>query len=164
MAPALRFLDILKVLGRHGVDFIVVGGVAAVLEGAPFTTLQLEVMPDLEPANRERLVAALRELNARYLDPAGRHIVPDETKLATLRIHQLVMDAGPLDVLTTIGAGLTYEAVAERTREYEVGSLLVRCLTLDAIIESKEQAGRDKDLATLPVLRRTLAKKTDRSE
>ncbi|HWM90443.1 MAG TPA: hypothetical protein VN493_06715 [Thermoanaerobaculia bacterium] len=164
MAPALKLLDILGVLGRREVDFIVVGGVAATLEGAPVTTLDLDILPNPEPANRERLLLALRELNARYLDPAGRHIVPDETKLATLRIHQLVTDAGPLDVFATIGAGLTYADLIARTRDFEVGGLVIRCLNLDAVIESKEQAGRDKDLAALPILRRTLAQKSGRSE
>ena len=46
MAPALKLLDILGVLVRHGVGFIVVGGVAATLEGAPVTTLDLDILPD----------------------------------------------------------------------------------------------------------------------
>jgi hypothetical protein len=164
MAPAPRFLDILGVLSRHGVEFIVVGGVAAVLEGAPITTFDLDVVPDPAPDNRERLLAALRELNARYLDPAGRHILPDETRLATLRLHQLVTDAGPMDVLTTVGGGLAYADLLGKTLDYEVGGLRIRCLTLGAVIESKEQAGRDKDRAALPILRRTLAQKTKQSE
>ena len=101
MAPALKLLDILQVLGRHKVDFILVGGVAAVLEGAPVATFDLDVVPDPAPENRARLLEALRELNARYLDPAGRHFVPDEAKLASLRLHQLLTDAGPLDVQAT---------------------------------------------------------------
>lgn len=161
MGPALRFLDILKVLGRHEVEYILVGGIAAVLEGAPIATFDLDIVPDPAPDNRGRLLSALQELNARYLDPAGRHILPDEAKLTTLRLHQLVTDAGPLDVLATIGKGLAYQDLEDRTRDYEVGGLRVRCLTLDAIIESKEQAGRDKDRAALPILRRTLARKTE---
>lgn len=161
MAPALRLLDILRVLSRHQVNFILVGGVAAVLEGAPVSTFDLDIVPAPEQENQERLLAALRQLNARYLDPAGRHIPPDEAKLATLRMHQLVTDAGPLDVLTTIGNGLTYADLAPRTRDYEVEELRVRCLSLDAIIESKEQADREKDRAVLPVLRRTLERRRE---
>lgn len=163
MGPALRFLDILRALGRHRVDFILVGGVAAVLEGAPVSTFDLDIVPAPKPDNRERLLAALRELNARYLDPAGRHILPDAAKLATLRMHQLVTDAGPLDVLTTIGNGLTYTDLDRRTRDYELEGQRVRCLNLDAIIESKEQAGREKDRAVLPVLRRTLERRREQA-
>ncbi len=159
MAPALRLLDILTALGRHAVDFILVGGIAAVLEGAPVATFDLDIVPDPAPENRDRLLQALRELNARYLDPAGRHLVPDEARLASMRLHQLVTDAGPLDVLTTIGAGMTYADLVGRTREVEIGGLLFHSLRLDAIIESKEQANREKDRATLPLLHRTLQQK-----
>lgn len=51
---------------------------------------------------------------------------------------------------------MTYEQLAGRTHERRVGNLRVRCLDLDAVIESKEQANRDKDRAALPILRRTL--------
>jgi hypothetical protein len=163
MAPALKLLDLLRILDRHGVAFIVVGGIAAVLEGAPVSTLDLDIVPDPSPENRGRLLTALRELNARYRDPAGRHMLPDENRLATLRLHQLITDAGPLDVLTTIGREMTYQDLVGRTHEYGVGSLCIRCLSLEAIIESKEQADRDKDRATLPLLRNTLREKSKRS-
>src|SRR5262245_3219882 len=159
-----RFLEILKVLTRHGVDFILVGGVAAILEGAPISTFDLDVMIRPTSDDRDRLLAALRELNARYLDPAGRHILPDQTKLATLRLHRLLTDFGLLEVLESNGAGLQYSDLVGDTQMYEVGGLSMRVLRLETIILSKEQAGRDKDLAALPVLRRTLKLKRGGSE
>ncbi|HEX2224016.1 MAG TPA: hypothetical protein VHN15_07405 [Thermoanaerobaculia bacterium] len=137
-------------------DFILVGGVAAILEGAPVSTFDLDVVFLPTEENRQRLLAALGDLNARYLDPAGRHIVPDAEKLASLRLHQLLTDHGPLDVLRTIGHGLGYSELVEHTREHRVEGLPVRTLSLEMIILSKEQAQRDKDRAALPVLRRTL--------
>ncbi len=156
MAAPPRFLDILRRLLAHEVDFILVGGVAAILEGAPVSTFDLDIVFLPTEDNRQHLLAALKDLNARYLDPAGRHIVPDADKLATLRLHQLLTDYGPLDVLRTIGHGLGYSELAEHTREYEVEGLPVRTLRLEMIILSKEQAQRDKDRVALPVLRRTL--------
>jgi hypothetical protein len=156
MAVAPRFLDILERLARHEVELIVVGGVAAILEGAPVSTLDLDIVFNPTDENRRRLLEALRDLNARYLDPAGRHLVPDENRLSTFRLHQLLTDFGPLDVLRTIGAGMTFSDLIDHTREYKVGDLRVRTLGLEMIILSKEQAGRDKDRAALPVLRRTL--------
>lgn len=156
MDAALKFLNILQVLDRHGVDFILVGGVAAILEGAPVSTLDLDVVVLPTGENRERLLSALVELDARYLDPAGRHIVPDLPKLETMRLHRLVTKYGPLDVLKTIGHGLGYEALSGETEIYEVAGLSVRTLRLEMIIRSKEEANRDKDRATLPILYRTL--------
>jgi len=61
-----RFLEILKVLTRHRVDFIIVGGVSAVLHGAPVTTFDLDVVHSRDQKNLARLLAALQELEAVY--------------------------------------------------------------------------------------------------
>jgi predicted nucleotidyltransferase len=156
MDAALRFLDLLKILARHGVEFILVGGVAAVLEGAPVSTFDLDVMVRPTAEDRDRLLKALHELNARYLDPAGRQIFPDRAKLDTLRIHRLLTDCGPLDVLEQIGHSLTYSDLIKETEVYEVDGLPIRTLRLEMIIRSKEEANRAKDHATLPILRQTL--------
>jgi hypothetical protein len=161
---SVRFLGLLKVLLRHGVDFFVVGGVAAQLEGAPILTLDLDVLYDKTPENLGRLLAALQELKARYRDPAGRHIEPDADKLATLKRHLLLTELGALDVRGAIGNDLTYQDLESRTVPYELGELRVRVLELAAVIESKEQANRDKDRAVLPVLRQTLAMKTSEGQ
>lgn len=156
MAVAPRFAEILAALSRHRVDFILVGGVAAILEGAPVSTLDLDVVIRPTPEDRKGLLGALEELHARYLDPAGRHVVPDAGKLETLRIHRLVTDFGPLDILASIGNGLTYEDLTGETSPYELGGMTVHVLNLATIIRSKEEANRDKDRAVLPILRRTL--------
>jgi hypothetical protein len=151
-----RFFEIVEVLTRHGVEFILVGGVAAILEGAPVSTFDLDVVIRPTPEDRQRLLGALQELHARYLDPAGRHIVPDAGKLETLRIQRLVTDLGPLDVLKSIGAGRSYDDLIAETLFHDVGSISVRTLNLATIIRSKEEANRDKDRAVLPILYRTL--------
>lgn len=156
---SVRFLGLLRVLLRHGVDFLVVGGVAAQLEGAPILTLDLDVLVDTSAENRDRLLGALVELKARYRDPGGRHIEPDAKKLATLRLHLLLTDFGALDVLAVIGNGLTYRDLVERTVSFQLDDTRVLVLELAAVIETKDQANRDKDRAVLPVLRQTLAMK-----
>lgn len=156
-----RYLDLLRLLARRKVDFIVVGGVAAILEGAPITTLDLDVLYDRKPDNLERLLAALRDLHARHRDPAERRIEPTLEHLATLRHSLLRTDLGPLDVLSEIGDSATYDDLLPSTRTREVGDLRIRVLVLERLIETKEQAGRDKDRAMLPVLRRTLEMKRE---
>ncbi len=158
--PQLRFLDIIEALVRHDVEFIVVGGVAAVIEGAPLSTFDLDIMHHHSEENHGYLLGALKELNARYRDPAGRHIVPDMAKLESYRVHRLLTDSGPLDILTEIDPNLGYPELLERTVIHEVAGLKVRCLQLEVIIYSKECAGREKDRASLPVLRRTLKLKS----
>ncbi|HSU83324.1 MAG TPA: hypothetical protein VLR69_12955 [Thermoanaerobaculia bacterium] len=158
-SPSVKFLGLLRVLLRHGADFFVVGGVAAQLEGAPILTLDLDVLYSKAPENLDRLLAALRELKARYRDPAGRYIEPDLGKLETMRTHLLLTELGALDVLSAIGNGFTYQDLVSRTVSYELGEMRVRVLELAAVIESKKQANRDKDRAALPILLQTLAMK-----
>ena len=162
-SPSPRFLGLLRVLNRHRIDFIVVGGVAALLEGAPILTLDLDVLIDRAPQNLDRVMAALREIKAHYRDPAGRWIEPDLAKLATMRMHLLLTDLGALDLLTTITNGLTYADLLHRIVGFQLGEERVQVLALDAVIEAKEFADRPKDHAVLPVLRQTLAAK-NRSE
>lgn len=164
MDASLRFLDILKVLTRHSVEFIVVGGVAAIVEGAPVSTFDLDIVARPTEENRRRILAALNELNARYLDPAGRHILPDRTKLETLRLHRLLTDFGTLDVMDRIGRGSSYVDLFEHTGLREVAGMEVRILGLEMVIRSKEEANREKDRAALPVLRRTLELKRRASQ
>ena len=150
-----RYFQLLELLSRHEVDFIVVGGVAAILEGVPITTLDLDVVYDRSPENLERLLGVLQTVEASYRDPAGRHIVPTVEKLATLRMNLLRTNLGPFDAIASIhGAG--YEDLLDSTRIRQVGELRLRVLELAKIIETKELANRDKDRAVLPVLRKTL--------
>lgn len=152
----IRFLDILEVLCREKVEFVLVGGVAGILAGAPVSTFDLDIVFLNEPGNRQRLMGALQALDASYLDPAGRRIDPDLGKLETMKIHRLRTKHGVLDLLTEIGDEWAYPEVAARSRELRLGEATVQVLGLAALIEAKTAAGREKDLAALPVLRRTL--------
>jgi hypothetical protein len=159
--PAPRFKDALDVLGRRHVEFIVVGGVAAVLGGAPISTFDLDIVHARTPANLDRLVAALVDLDARYRDPAGRDLRPDLAALAGDGHHLLITSCGPVDVLGRIGQGRDYDQLLADSVERTIGDHAVRVLGLAALIRSKEEAGRDKDRAVLPILRRTLAEAGD---
>lgn len=151
-----KYFQLLELLSRQGVDFIVVGGVAAILEGAPITTLDLDIVYDRSPENLDRLLGVLQAVEASYRDPAGRHIVPTVEKLATVRMNLLQTSLGAFDVLARISGGAGYEDLLDSTRTIQVGELRLRVLELGKVIESKELANRDKDRAVLPILRKTL--------
>ena len=163
MDSAPEFIEILKVLSRHEVEFILVGGLAAIVQGAPVLTFDVDIVFLKTAENLPRLLAALQEIDARYLDPAGRHIVPDAEKLASFRMHQLITSLGPLDVMEKIGTEMSYADLVHDTQISEVAGVKVRVLGLEKIILSKEQADRDKDRATLPLLRRILRLKQEGS-
>lgn len=152
-----KYLELLRILARHEVEYMVIGGVAAVLAGAPITTLDLDILYARSPKNLDRLLASLKDLDASYRDPAERDIRPTQERLETLRIHPLLTNLGPLDLLSEIGDGWSYEDLLPDSRGRELGDLRVRILSLEKLIEAKEKAGREKDRLMLPILRRTLA-------
>ena len=71
----------------------------------------------------------------------------------------------PLDILGTIGRGRDFSSLASRSRPIDLGDgLVVRVLDLDALIDVKREVAREKDLATLPILVRTLAERRRRGD
>ncbi len=156
-----RFKDALEIFARYDVELIVVGGVAAVLGGAPVATFDLDVVHARNAANLERLRAALDGMDARYRDPAGRPLRPDTPALAGPGHHLLMTRCGPVDLLGAVGRGRSYEDLLPDAPAIELGGLSVRVLGLAALIRTKEETGRDKDRAVLGLLRKALNGKTD---
>ena len=163
-SQASRFLDLLRVLTRHEIDFVVVGAVAGVLAGVPLVTFDLDVVFDKEESNIQRLLAALEEIGAHYRDVAGRHIVPDVSKLSTFRVNLFETDLGHFDALPSIGEGLGYAELLTRSVVYELDELRVRSIDLPTLIEAKEYAGRPKDLHALLFIREVLAQQSGQAE
>ncbi len=144
-------------LKAHGVDFIVVGGVCAALHGAPVATFDLDVVHSRSPENIDRLLEALDSLKATSRSHPDRKVAPGRSHLASPG-HQLLMTAhGPLDLLGCVGNGRGYDELLPHTAEVMLTpDLTIRLLNLEMLIELKEETSREKDLAVLPVLRRTL--------
>jgi hypothetical protein len=149
-------VDLLRVLARCGVEFVLVGGVACVVHGAPVVTFDLDVLYRRTPENAGRLLAALGDLDAIFRGDS-RKLRPNATHLGGPGHLLLATRLGPLDVLGTIGAGTTYDDVIGDALTLTLEDFTFRVASLERIIVSKEQAGRPKDLAVLPVLRATLA-------
>ena len=152
-----NFLSILRTLRKEQIDFIVVGGVSGVLQGAPIATFDLDVVHSREPENIQRLLAALKLLEARYRIPVAGQKKPERSHLLSAG-HQLLMTrAGPLDLLGTIGHGYGYDDLIGNTIELDIGKgLRVRVLELETLIKVKEETAGDKDRLALLILRRTL--------
>jgi hypothetical protein len=155
------FLELLRTLAGNGVEHVVVGGVAAILEGAPITTFDLDVVYRTDDENVRRLAAALAGIDAVYRDPADRRIEPTPERLRDNRVNLLETRIGQLDAMQCIGAGWTHSDVRARAHPLRIGDLEVWILDLAAIIESKQAADRDKDRAMLPILRRTLEQRSE---
>ena len=151
-----RPLEIFTTLARHGVEFVVVGGTAGVLHGAPLSTWDVEIVHDRSTANVERLVAALGDLGASYRDLTDRRLPPNPSLLRGPGHHLFRTRAGDLDVLGTIAGDLGYEELASSAIVIDTGSVQVKIIALELLIDVKEKVGRDKDRLAVLVLRQTL--------
>src|ERR1700722_12407540 len=99
--PQNRILSIFETLARHQAEYLVVGGVAAVLQGAPVSTFDLDIVHSTSSDNVARIVTVLEELDARYRSQP--ELRPGADQLASPG-HQLLMTRyGPLDLLGMIG-------------------------------------------------------------
>src|SRR5262245_47380920 len=101
--PTSDFWEALQVLADHKVDCIVVGGVGAVLQGAPINTFDLDIVHSRTPENLDRLLAALQDLDAYYRGQGTRVIRPGRSHVASPGHQLLTTRTGPLDLLGTIG-------------------------------------------------------------
>lgn len=151
---------IAEVLTRHRVEFIVIGGLAAVAQGSPIPTEDMDIVPAGDRENWARLSAALKELDAKVRAVELDEPLPfdhDADSLVASRIWNLTTKFGDLDI-TQMPAGTDgYDDLNRDAVEIEWNGLHIRMASLADIVRSKEAAGRDKDRYALPVLRQLVA-------
>ncbi|MGB5348135.1 MAG: hypothetical protein WBN10_00955 [Polyangiales bacterium] len=144
--------ELLRRLSKAGVEFIVVGGAAAVLHGAPITTEDLDIVHRRTPDNVARLKALLDDLRAHVRELANRRLPVSKSALAGER-HVLVTTAlGPLDCLGTIVEGRGFEELLSHSETVSDEGTEFRVVDLPTLIEIKKKTGRAKDRLMLPVL------------
>lgn len=158
---------ILKALARHGVDFIVVGGIGGVLQGSPLLTNDVDVVPLLKKPNLDALAAALNELNAKLMSadaPDGVIRIDWNGKdlqrwIVDFRFLNLATDYGQLDLIHRPGGTDGYSDLAQAAIDVDVDDVQLKVAALEDIIRSKEAVGRDRDRVHLPTLRLLLEAK-----
>ena len=153
---------LLSVLHDGGVDFILVGGVAARVHGSVRFTQDLDVSYSRTDANLDRVVAALRPFDP-YLRGAPPEL-PFEWSAATLRAglnFTLTTTTGDIDLLGEIVGGGTYEDLEPHSISVAIFGRETRVLDLPWLIHVKRAAGRARDLevvAELEALREELSR------
>ena len=156
MSPT-DFEGLLRRLVEGNVEFILVGGVAAVVHGSARATFDLDVVYGRSPENLRRLVSAVGPIRP-YLRGAPRGL-PFRLDVPTLERglnFTLTTDMGDLDLLGEIVGGGDYEALLPTAETIGIFGFTCRCISLERLIEAKRAAGRPKDnevLAELEALR-----------
>lgn len=147
---------ICRVLATHGVQFVVIGGVAARLHETGYVTVDIDICPARNADNLRRLATALEELGARLRvegDPEGVAFDPHPDQLANVTTMTLLTRHGPLD-LCFAPAGFTrgYDELAPRSVVVRVIDVDIPVASLGDVVLSKRAAGRPKDVVALPTL------------
>ena len=146
-------LAFVRVLGDAGVDYVIVGGVAANVHGALRTTLDLDIVYGRSPENVERLAAALEPCRP-YLRgaPEGLPFVLDAPTIHRGLNFTLTTTIGDLDLLGEIVGGGRFEQLATHAEPVELESRRCLVVTLEMLIALKRAAGRPKDREALAEL------------
>lgn len=148
--------SILEGLIKADVKFILVGGLAAVVQGAPVTTMDVDILHNRSPENIAKLFEFLKSIAAIYRRPDDKVIEPKEEDFFEMGHVLFTTRLGPLDVLAVIEEGKTYEDLLEHTVEIEFRGHTIRVLDLKMLIELKRTSKDPKDKQRLPVLEETL--------
>jgi hypothetical protein len=159
MAEPPALTSLLGVLLAEEVEFVLVGALAAVAQGAPVTTHDVDIVHARTPANLDRLLTALTKLKARYRGrPVESPLPPDRAALGTTGHSLFVTDLGPLDCLGAIEGGRGYDELVPLSLELDVEGARCRILGLETIVALKKESTAPKDRLMLPVLEATLAR------
>ena len=153
----------LSALAAEGVQFVLIGGMAAILHGDVGVTVDLDVVPARDAANLERLARALRALGARIRTEGESEGLAFDcsaqffTNLSPDSIVNMTTEAGDLDVMFCPSGTQGFRDLRRDAIEIEAADRLhIQVASLADIIRSKEAAGREKDRLALPRLRRLL--------
>jgi hypothetical protein len=155
-AEAFDPVEMLRVLSRADVNFVVIGGYAAALLGAPLMTMDLDVCYERSMENMQRLAAALRQLGAKLRVAKVDEDLPfilDARTLAAGDSFTFVTDLGSLDVLGTPSGTKGFRDLANAAMDRPVAAdLSVRVVSLADLMRMKRASARIKDKLHLEVL------------
>jgi predicted nucleotidyltransferase len=145
--PPLSADEILRRLVERGVDFVVIGGIAAVLHGSARNTFDLDICFATDDANLAALGDVLVALGARLKGVDEQvSFVPDARTLRQIELLTLVTSLGELDVLARPQGAPPYRELRANADRYDLGGFNVSVASIDDLIAMKQAAGRAKDL------------------
>jgi len=155
--PELLF----RTLARHQVEFVLIGAMAARLQGFPRLTADADITPSRGRANLERLAAALRELDAKVFTEAIPEGLPFDCSAAMLargELWNLVTAAGRLDIAFLPSGTEGFDELAENAVRFEVYGITLMVASLEDIARSKRNSDRPQDRQDVLIIEEMLRK------
>lgn len=142
---------IAQTLATRRLDAVLIGNAAAALQGSPVTTMDFDFMFRKTPSNLAKLKRVADDLGAMVLRPY----------YPASQLYRMTRDRDglQLDFMAKIDGIRSFESLRARAMTVSFGQHEILVASLADVIRSKERAGREQDLAVLPILRRTLREK-----
>jgi hypothetical protein len=144
--PEFRPSALLRSLAQAKIDFVVIGGVAVVVQANPRFTRDLDICYATDTANLKRLGTALVSLEAKLRGVEDDvAFVPDERTLRRTQMLTLSTREGNLDLLVDPPGSPSYPALRRRADVIQLGKTSVRIASVEDLLEMKRAAGRPQD-------------------
>jgi len=143
-APRLK--EILEAFTRHGVEFVLVGGLAGIAHGSNYPSYDVDLAYERSGPNIERLVATLREIGVRLRGaPAELSFILDVRTIENGANFTFVTPYGDLDLLADLAGVRSYSELRADAVEYEIEGFTIPVASLDHLIAMKRASNRPKD-------------------
>ena len=155
-----RFLKILTELHDHGVDFVIVGGVAAALHGGSRITFDLDIVPSLAPDSWQAAVDLLWALGARPRIPEPLERIRNVEHVRRWRVEKNMLalnfrtsdDTAEVDLL--VSHSEEFEQLRRRAVQVSIGNRTFSVASIDDLLAMKRASGRPQDVLDIQELQR----------
>lgn len=140
------FLNLLELLAKHEVDFVIIGGFAGIVHGCVYVTQDVNICCDFSVSNLLKLADALKNVHpVNRMTPARLPLELTSANAGQFKNLYLDTDIGQLDCLSFVEGVGDYGKVKERSILIEVEEVKMRTLSIEALIEAKKAMNRPRD-------------------
>ena len=155
-----NFSLLLQRLADAGLDFVIVGGFAAVSHGSAYLTRAVDICAVLTGENVEKLRRTLADWNPRHrMTPQRLSFLTHPPAGQPVNNLYLQTDMGVVDVISSVLGVGDFPRLRDQAEELEIDGRIYRVISLEDLIKAKEALGREKDLLTAKELRAIQAKR-----
>lgn len=145
---AMRPKELLAALVTEGVDFVLVGGLAAALHGTTRVTRDIDIVYATHGSNFDRLCKALNRFEPRRMllgKPENGVLTLTPAMLKKEHMLQLATSVGEVDLLDRIHGFSSYSFLKTKAEIQDVG-VATPVLSIDGLLRAKRAMKRPKDL------------------
>lgn len=147
---------LLQGLNEAGIEYIVVGGLAAVIQGAPVTTFDLDIVHRRTDQNIKNLIEFLKTVSAIQRRPDDKIVFPQFIDFSGTGHLQLITSLGPLDVLSVIEKGQGFDELKESAIEIDYKGHKTLVLRLESLVALKRESNLQEDRYRMQIYEETL--------